>query len=233
MDQLSWVARKHNIKVGFEYRYVYDNGYDAFGSRPTVDFTAFGNFGIPIVNCGGACASDETLQTLAGALLGVPGIQSQTQFYNAGGQRTATDFRRFVQHEYGAFAQDSWKIRSNLTLNFGMRYEFNGVPFERDGNLSNLLNQQPWQTPPITFQTVGPGTGRQIYNSDPYNFEPRVGLAWDPFSTGKTSGWAGGCSVQTSNGTPAASSAASKSESKLGVTIPATTPARDNSAIDR
>jgi Carboxypeptidase regulatory-like domain/TonB dependent receptor len=187
VDQLSWVKGKHSIKVGGEFRYVYDNGFDAFGSRPLVDFTAFGNYNIPIVNCAGACASDETLQTLAAALLGVPGIQSQTQFFNAQGQRNATDFRRFVQHEYGAFVQDSWKISTNLTLDFGLRYEFNGVPFERDGNLSNLLSQQASDPAPITFQTVGPGTGRQIYNNDPKDFEPRVGLAWDPFRDGKTS----------------------------------------------
>ena len=187
VDQLSWVHGNHNIKFGGEFRYVYDNGYDAFGARPTVDFTAFGNFGIPIVNCAGACASDETLQTLAAALLGVPGIQSQTQFFSAQGNRTPTDFRRFVQHEYGAFAQDSWKVRSNLTFEFGLRYEFDGVPFERNGNLSNLLDQQAFDTPPITFQTVGPGTGRQIYRNDPFDFEPRLGLAWDPFHDGKTS----------------------------------------------
>ena len=190
-DSLSWIVGRHNIKVGGEFRYIYDNGYDAFGSRPQVDFTAFGNFGIQVVNCSGACASDEVLQTMAAALLGVPGIQSQTQFYNAQGQRTATDFRRFVQHEYGAFVQDSWKVRSNLTLEFGLRYEFNGVPFERDGNFSNLLNQQASDTPPITFQTVGPGTGRQVYRDDPYDFEPRMGLAWDPFHDGKTSFRAG------------------------------------------
>ena len=186
-DNLSWIHGGHTIKIGGEFRYIFDNGYDAFGSRPVVDFTAFGNFGIPIVNCTGSCASNETLQTMAAALLGVPGIQSQTQFFNAGGTRTAVDFRSFVQHEYGAFIQDSWKMRSNLTLQFGMRYEFNGVPFETGGNLSNLLNQQANATPPITFQTVGPGTGRQIYRNDPYDIEPRFGLAWDPFHNGKTS----------------------------------------------
>ena len=190
-DQLSWVAGRHSVKAGIEFRYVYENGYDAFGSRPTVDFTAFGNFGIPVVKCAGACANDEVLQTLAAALLGVPGVQSQTQFFNARGARTPTDFRRFVQHEYGAFVQDSWKIRPNLTLSYGLRYEFNGVPFERDGNLSNLLNQQASDAAPLTFQTVGPGTGRQIYANDPYDFEPRVGLAWDPFRDGKTSFRAG------------------------------------------
>lgn len=187
VDHLSWVAGKHNIKVGGEFRYVYDNGYDAFGARPVVDFTAFRNVGIQIVNCAGACADDEVLQTLSAALLGVPGVQTQTQFFNAEGVRTATDFRKFVQHEYGLFIQDQWKVRSNLTLQLGLRYEYDGIPFERDANFSNLLYQQPWGPAPITFQRVGPGTSLPLYYSDPANFEPRVGLAWDPFRSGKTS----------------------------------------------
>jgi hypothetical protein len=186
-DTLSWVKGRHTIKFGGEFRYVFENGYDAFGARPLVDFTAYGNFGIPVVNCAGACANDEVLQTMAAGLLGVSGIQSQTQFFNANGTRTATDYRLLVQHEYGSFVQDSWKVRNNLTLELGMRYEFDGVPFERNGNLSNILNQQPYDPGPITFQTVGPGTGRQIYKDDYKDFEPRLGLAWDPFKDGKTS----------------------------------------------
>jgi hypothetical protein len=188
-DNLTWVRGRHTIKVGGEFRYVFENGYDAFESRPVVDFTAFGNFGINIVNCPVSCsnASDEVMQTMAAALLGVPGIQSQTQFFNSGGTRTATDYRLLVQHEYGTFVQDQWKVRNNLTLSLGLRWEFDGVPFERNGNLSNLLDQQLSDPGPITFQTVGPGTGRQMYKDDYKDFEPRVGLAWDPFKTGKTS----------------------------------------------
>jgi hypothetical protein len=124
---------------------------------------------------------------MAAALLGVPGIQSQTQFFNAQGQRTPTDFKRFTQHESGLFIQDSWRVRPNLTLELGLRYEFDQPPFERDGNFSNLLYGLASDPAPITFQTVGPGTGRQIYYADPYDFEPRFGLAWDPFKDGKTS----------------------------------------------
>jgi hypothetical protein len=193
LDNLTWVKGRHNIKVGGEFRYIFENGYDDFSARPTVDFTAFGNFGINIVNCPVACnnPSDEVLQTMAAALLGVPGIQSQTQFFNANGTRTASDYRLLDQHEYGTFVQDSWKVRNNLTLQIGLRYEFDGVPFERNGNLSNLLYQQPYDPAPITFQTVGPGTGRQIYKDDYKDFEPRLGLAWDPLKTGKTSFRAG------------------------------------------
>lgn len=188
VDHLSYVAGNHTIKMGGEFRYIYDNGYDAFSSRPTLDFTAFGNFGYPVVNCGDACGeNEEVLQTMAAGLQGAVGIQSQSQYFNAAGQRTAVDFRRFVQHEYGAFLQDVWKLRPNLTLQLGLRYEFNGAPFERNGNLSNLLYQQAYDPAPLVFQTVGPGTGRDIFYNDPFNFEPRAGLAWDPFKDGKTS----------------------------------------------
>jgi hypothetical protein len=188
-DSLTYVSGRHTIKFGGEFRYVFENGYDAFGSRPVTDFTAFGNFGINVVNCPVSCSnpSDETMQTMAAALLGVPGIQSQSQFFNASGNRTATDYRLLDQHEYGAYVQDAWKVRNNLTLQLGMRYEFYGVPFERNGNLSNVLDQQADDQAPITFQTVGPGTGRQMYKDEYLDFEPRLGLAWDPFKDGKTS----------------------------------------------
>jgi hypothetical protein len=186
VDQLSWTPGKHNIKVGAEFRYVWENGADSFSSRPLVDFTAYGNLGIPVVGCAG-CESDENLQTLGAALLGLVGSQSQSQYYNAQGVRTATNFRKFVQHEYGGFFQDSWKVLPNLTLQLGLRYEFDGVPFERDGNLSNLLDQYAGAPGDKVFQTVGPGTGRKIYDTYIYQFEPRLGLAWDPFRDGKTS----------------------------------------------
>jgi hypothetical protein len=123
---------------------------------------------------------------MGAGLLGFVGIQRQSQFFNTQGQRSATNYARYVQHEYGAFFQDQWKVRPNLTLQLGLRYQFDGVPFERDGQLSNLF-ANPAGLAPLTFSTVGPGTGQELYYNDPFNFEPRFGLAWDPFNSGKTS----------------------------------------------
>jgi hypothetical protein len=183
VDNLSWIHGKHDIKVGAEFRNVFENGYDASGSRSLYSFSVFGNFGVNVVNCS-VCGDDEIIQTLGAALLGY-GFQQQTQYFNAGGERTATDFRKFRQHEYAEFFQDIWKIRSNLTLELGVRYQFNGVPYETSGDLSTLF-ENPSGPAPLAFSTVGPGTGRQLYANDWGNIEPRLGLSWDPTGTGKT-----------------------------------------------
>ena len=98
--------------------------------------------------------------------------------------RRVDDDKKFRQHEYDFFAQDSWKIRRNLTLNLGLRYQFNGVPYEESGNLSNLLGDPT--VVPLTFTNVGPGTGHLLFNNDFSNIEPRVGFSWDPWGDGKT-----------------------------------------------
>src|SRR5205814_7480643 len=71
----------------------------------------------------------------------------------------------------------------NLTVTLGLRYQLDGVPYEEDANFSNLLGDPT--TAPLTMSIVGPGTGKQIYDSDYSNIEPRVGFSWDPKADGK------------------------------------------------
>ncbi len=195
-DNLSWVKGAHTMKMGADFRLIFENGADNFSSRDLLTFSGFTNFGqafIDIdpstpcdVNTGNGCDGPSTLQDMASMLFGIADTETQAQFFNKGKTRTPGDFRQFRQHEYGIYFQDSWKVRSNLTLNLGARYQFNGVPYEKNGNLSNLY--VPANGPaPLTFQLAGPGSGRLLYNNDFSNFEPRVGFSWDPFNRGKTS----------------------------------------------
>src|SRR5262249_34869538 len=156
---LSWVTGQHSFKFGAEFRYIFENSYTAFSSRQFLSFNGFTTFGVPIVNLdpntpcdvdtGENCGGTQ-FQNMASGLLGLVDQQLQAQFFDRQGSRTPVDYRRFVQHEYGFYVQDSFKILPNLTLNYGLRYQFNGVPFEKDGNVSNLL-ADPAGVAPFTF----------------------------------------------------------------------------------
>ncbi|HKS72575.1 MAG TPA: TonB-dependent receptor, partial [Terriglobales bacterium] len=107
--------------------------------------------------------------------------------------------RNFRTWSYGFFAQDSFKLRSNLTLNYGLRYELNTVLHEAHGRLSSWRPQNYTTFLDPTDPTIqsnlpaleASGVVTQngvggIYDGDHNNFAPRVGVAWDIFSNGKT-----------------------------------------------
>lgn len=190
-DNISYSRGKHTFKFGGEFRAVYSNSFDDFGTRQSLGFAAFSDFGIPAISTGNAAVDNNTaIQNQTLALLGFVDSQSESQFFNFAGTRSADDLRGFRQREWGTFAQDVWQVRSNLTITGGLRWEYYGVPFEVNNNLSNLF-VDPSGKAPFTFTQVGPGTGKTLYANDFKNFEPRVGIAWDPFKTGKTSVRAG------------------------------------------
>ena len=190
-DSISWSRGKHTFKFGGEFRAVYSNSFDDFSTRQALDFAAFSNFGVPAINTGNAAVDSNTaLQNQTLGLLGFVDSQFESQYFNFAGTRSADDLRGFRQREWGVFGQDTWKIRSNFTLTAGLRWEYFGVPFEVNNNLSNLF-ADPSGLAPFTFTQVGPGTGKTLYPNDFKNFEPRIGIAWDPFKTGKTSVRAG------------------------------------------
>jgi hypothetical protein len=154
-------------------------------------FSAFSDFGVPAISTGNAAVDSNTaIQNQTLGLLGFVDSQSESQFFNFKGIRSADDIRGFRQREWGAYAQDTWKLLSNVTLSLGLRWEYFGVPFEVNNNLSNLFADASGMAP-CTFTRVGPGTGKTLYANQFDNFEPRLGLAWDPFKDGKTSVRAG------------------------------------------
>lgn len=90
------------------------------------------------------------------------------------GTITPRDVRQWV---IGAYVNDDYRPKPNLTLNLGLRYEMSTVPHEVDGKLSTLRN----------MSDALPHTGDPYFNNPTLkNFEPRVGFAWDPTGSGKT-----------------------------------------------
>jgi hypothetical protein len=180
-DTLTWIHGRHTVKGGVEFRDVYENGFNSFFSRSTPNFSNFANFGAPSIPSG-----PTTLQDMVWALFGFPFFETQSQFFAADGTRTADDARGFLQREFDWFVQDSFKVTPYFTLNFGVRWEWKGVPFEKNGNLSALF-ANPSGFAPFTFTVLGSGTNQQLYDDDWNNIQPRIGIAWDPFKKGKTS----------------------------------------------
>jgi len=189
-DSVTWIHGNHTFKFGGEHRRVYTNGASDFGRIEFLDFNYSTNFGDALLLDNGGnplsiAGSLGTVNNFASLLYGFTDFRSQSQYFNKAGQRTEFDYRGFRVREFDAFFQDTWKIRPNFTLNYGLRYEIKGVPFEVNGQLSTLVDQDPSGFRPaggFTFKLVGKnsGTNNKLYLDDRNNFAPRFGFAWSP-----------------------------------------------------
>ena len=85
-----------------------------------------------------------------------------------------------VQNAFGFYVQDNWKVRPRVTLELGLRYDWNMTPTERYNRFVVFDH--------LTRQLVRVGSGiDKVYKENNKNLQPRVGIAWDPFGDGKTS----------------------------------------------
>ena len=100
----------------------------------------------------------------------------------ATGQSTNA-YGKYITNEWSVFVQDNWKVRSNLTLNLGLRYDNFGNP-KKDQIPFNGIILGPGTTIPQQIATAKVGTVGQLFQTDWNNFAPRLGVTWDPASTG-------------------------------------------------
>ncbi len=146
-DDVSWTKGRHSLQMGFSFERLQNNQLGTANPNGQYTFSSLSTF-----------------------------LTNKPSAFNApiSSVISPKDLRQSV---YGVYIKDDWKLRPNLTLNLGLRYEPASVPFVVGNQISNLR----YLTAPA------PVIGAPYFqNSTLKDFAPRVGLAWDPFGDGTT-----------------------------------------------
>ncbi len=202
-DNLSFSSGKHNFRGGGELRFVSSNGFNSFTVIPRATVGAGVLSATPInaipaigVNSGVAVS---ILNDLTGTLT------TKTQAFNATGGASPqfvpgeTRQRTWRQREWGFFFKDDWKLRRDLTLNIGLRWDYYGLPYEALGRMGRLKNGSQglfglsgtdysalfrpgvFSGSLSEVELVGrnsPNPNKNLFGADRNNFAPGVGLTW-------------------------------------------------------
>jgi hypothetical protein len=163
IDNLSVVRKQHNMKFGFEFRPV-----RLYTDRQGGTTYTFPNITALLAN------QPTSIQVL--------GDTSAPDPWNNG----ATGNRFLKQYYLIMYAQDEFKIRPNLTINYGMRWEYYSVIHE-DRNLFVLFNADTGKIACGTQAGCDLPNTTPWYNTKKTNFGPRLGISWSPTAlNGKT-----------------------------------------------
>ena len=215
LDDISWSRGKHTLQFGtnigiarqpqasfvnsFSQGVTNASWLDVGGMATTglQDHMDPGAWGFPAVSGDFAQGYDYPLAALLGM---VTEVDAQYNFQRDGSAlpEGASVKRRFAQNYYEFYGQDSWKVRPNLTVTFGLRYSLFSPPWETNGlqvaptiSLSDWFNQRRSdmlqgipsnQSPLLSFNLAGPANGGKpgFYHWDKKDFAPRLAIAWSP-----------------------------------------------------
>jgi hypothetical protein len=185
-DVFSKLINKHTLKVGGEFRYLQVNERNF--ANPNGGFTFNGGV---------------TGQEFADYLLGATCVGCSAPYTQA-----AEQFLDSRTRYGGAFVQDSWKVKPNLTLNLGLRWEVSMPWYDTQGKIQTFNpGQQSTVFPLSPTGLVFPGDAgipKTLAHTTYDNFGPRLGLAYSPgFSDGilgKVFGGPGKTSIRAAYG---------------------------------
>ncbi len=210
VDDLSWLKGNHTFQMGGNVRLVTNNrtsdaaSFDNAITNPS--FYDCSGFSVIFdgVNCTDpifpdvASGAETDLRDALTAVIGRFSQYGAGLVYDQSGQLqpvgTPTT-RSFATQEYELYVQDSWRLRPNFTLNYGVRWSTSTPVYERNG-----FQVQPTQSlgeyferrvasadtgvpfnDPITLDLSGKANGRPgFYKQDWNNFAPSVSFAWSP-----------------------------------------------------
>jgi hypothetical protein len=215
-DDFTWVRGKHSLQFGFQFAFLRNpesNQNNSFSYALANEDWMF-NSGIsqltnsdplnPANPSNGYPGVDPSFvsnyDAATTSLLGMMTLGNAIYNYDRNGNtlpQGAPVVRRFAEDSYEMYAQDTWKVKKNVTLTLGLRYSLFSPPWETNGlqvgtdvNLGDwfiargkgMLQGIPSNVQPlVSYQWAGPANGKPgYYGWDKKNFGPKVAFAWSP-----------------------------------------------------
>ncbi len=202
IDNASYVIGNHSFQFGGSLQQIRVAPYNFAGQIPTVAFgfsasapaaqqLTAANFPGSSISSADLAAANAHRAFLAGIITGVAQtfqVKDKTSGYIPG----IANVRDFSLDNWAFYFQDNWRLRSNLTVRYGLKWEyFSPLKEVDDLQLLPVTGGRDVRTalldPNVTLDFVNGA----FYDKDLNNFGPTVGIAWDPFKDGKTSVRAG------------------------------------------
>ena len=159
-DTVNWTRGNQNFKFGFDIVRNADKVDNLYESNGVYTYTYFSDFFADILKPGGTCDNDQTQMGLGD----YPCYYGFTQGFG-------TPKFTLTTMDYGFFVQDDWKLTPRLTMNLGVRYDYQHIP-------------PPY--PALIATQAYPFAQTANHPSDTNNVGPRIGFSWDPYGHGHT-----------------------------------------------
>jgi len=200
-DTFTWTKGAHNMAFGVSTTYIHANGFNAASSAGTIslglDTSApqagmFTSANLPGISQSDLGDAEQLYGSLTGLITGYNAsvdVNPTTRQFQTGAPFVFAE----RQFEMGVFATDSWRLRPSFTLNYGLRWEYSGPPWDADneyfiaqGGASGLFgvsganNLFKPGTLTGTNTTFVNDQGQSWYRRDLKDFAPSVGFAWQP-----------------------------------------------------
>jgi hypothetical protein len=183
-DNLTLLRGSHTVKVGGEYNFVKASQIFAFRQFGQFSFSGLGTDATSVISIlrvlsvGGNTTTANANGTVSGA-----GVLDPIHRFDDNRVRYARNIGNGLltlsSPQYAAYGQDAWRVRPNLTINFGLRWEAQIMP---QPDTSNTAATNAVLSASLPLGNVDP----RVIPSQKNQWAPRGGFAWDPGKNGKS-----------------------------------------------
>ncbi len=229
IDNASFIAGNHSLQFGGSLQKITVRPYNFAGRFPTVNFgfstAAPTTVQLTAANFPGSSisatdlANANTLRAFLGGVISSVSQTFQVKDKTSGYVSGIPNDRKFLLDNWSTYFQDNWRIKPNLTLRLGLKWEyFSPLKEQSDLQLLPVISGNARTTLLSKTGTLDFVKGG-FYNKDLNNFGPSIGLAWDPFKNGKTSVRAGYTKAFVNEETVTVGRTASTTNSGLASTL--------------